>query len=200
MFQYPEAFWASSSAWAAWCLGVFGLLANGVGLFFIFRQLKATDDNAKAALLAARAAVMETRPWIRVKFMSRATLKNDVFSLRVDWQNTGATPAVGLQVHTIRLHHGEPWEAAFERAMRYQTDAGVVLFQGDEDSLWHEESVPLPQEAEHRVLAVITYRMSGSPQMFVSPETAIFRTRKGVEYFGVEYFLEPQQNHRFEPT
>ena len=195
MFQYPEAFWASSSAWAAWCLGVFGLLANGVGLFFIFRQLKATDDNAKAALLAAQAAVMETRPWIRVKFVHGARLKDNVLTLRVDWENTGATPAVGLQVHTVRVHQGEAWDAAFERAMGYQTDAGVVLFQGEADFMWHDEKISLPQEADQRILAVVTYRMSGSPQMFVSPETAIYRTRgRG------EYYLQPQQNHRFEPT
>lgn len=112
--HFPEAFWAASSAWAAWTIGAIGLLLNAAGIYLLIAQLKAnqialkaTAESAEAATEAARLARLDTRPWLKPILPGQvqcALLRDNEASYRLRFhfplklENVGRTPALMVSV------------------------------------------------------------------------------------------------------
>ncbi|GAA0870423.1 hypothetical protein GCM10009116_22590 [Brevundimonas basaltis] len=102
------AYFASWSAAAAWVIGLASLALTGGGLVFIWRQLKSTEQAAKAAVASAQAAsaaadaaAITSRPWLtlsieRVFFGLSDPSDPTAVSCQVDYiiKNIGQTPAM----------------------------------------------------------------------------------------------------------
>ncbi|WP_288759438.1 hypothetical protein [uncultured Brevundimonas sp.] len=111
MFHYPESMWTAGSTIAAWCFGFLTLVLNGVGLWFIWKQLKANQvalgaavESADAAKAATAAAVSTSRPWLTFE-VSRAHIyvapdQPGTVGCQIDYEikNIGQTPALQVRI------------------------------------------------------------------------------------------------------
>jgi len=110
MWQFPEAFWTASTAYAAWC----ALALNTFGLIVLVRQLRLTEIAADAARLSADAAsagtkiaLAQSRPWITVDVADQAVVvigkdrDRLMMSIKATIRNVGKTPALLVIWHMI---------------------------------------------------------------------------------------------------
>lgn len=103
------AYWAAAAAMAAWIFGLVGLVFNATALYFVFRQLAATET-------AANAAWMTSRPWLgfelnrnaSVVSMTRSDGTSISLTLEIIVTNIGTAPALDIAISAAGVS-GSDW-------------------------------------------------------------------------------------------
>ncbi|MBD3819395.1 MAG: hypothetical protein IE912_10940 [Brevundimonas diminuta] len=169
------------AAWAA-------IVLNGVGLWFIFRQLGLTQkaaESAQAGAIAARAAteiaLAETRPWLKVELQDGATAKigrnRDWLgaNIRVFVENIGRTPATHVRFHWVLLTDTDD-EILARLISDLPSNAlqGSVIFPGETTGFGGTQRIALPIDAPANVQAfiMVAYSSPGGGQ-HVTPVLAV---------------------------
>jgi hypothetical protein len=191
-FARDQAYWAGAAAVAAWIVGLAGLFVNGVGLFFIWGQLKANRlalvsaaRSADAAADAAKSAQLTARPWIKFE-VTRAILflhepDSGEIGCQIDYrfENIGQTPAVQLAV----IHRPVPAVAGhtvteddFLALAAEGTSRPRAVFPGESVVEGRSQNFPFPPQPDERMLgfkiiAAVAYRSHSSGELHLTPLT-----------------------------
>lgn len=171
------AYWAAASAQAAWMLGLITILGNGIGLFLVWRQLRANGiaighsaQSAQAAADAAMTAARDVRPWLRLDSPAPVEMHKinaDQFQAMVSvrWKNVGRTPASRVAGHAVLLPD-ESAEAARDALDQFlRTDlSSRTIFPEEEDGIGF--GVQLLADGDERsgwpILVAVRYWLPGS--------------------------------------
>lgn len=169
--QQTAAHWTKVAAFAS----ITGVGVSIVGLFAIWRQLghsasavKEASRSSRAAADAAKAAILGSRPWLKIVNGSAQFHQDEdppELVLSFVLANVGATPAIMAISHIAYI--AEPSQALVEEAIRALGERdlanGATVFPGEE--LRTTESLLLPNGATSQtwiVALLISYRMAGS--------------------------------------
>lgn len=129
---WNAAHWTAVAAFAAWLFGALSLVISSIGMWVIWRQLKATEDSAKAAAEAAQAAALTSRPWVQMTpatlAVKEASADVEIWAIKCGIQNVGATPALHVAVRADLQVGGNYVGRLAEQ--REQFSAGVTVFPG----------------------------------------------------------------------
>lgn len=112
---------AWASAWAAWVVGVGAVLINGVGLFFLYRTLKATASGVAIAnhanVLASKATKQQLRAYVIATDAKAINVVKDGFPVfQVNIINVGQTPARRVRVYYALVFNNGGQEFEFNYA------------------------------------------------------------------------------------
>lgn len=198
------------AAWAA-------IILNGVGLWFIFRQLGLTQIAAESAQAGARAAkaateiaLAETRPWLKVELEENASAKLGpnrewlAAHLRVVVKNIGRTPATHVRFHFKLLTKTDDANL-LQLLGNLPSNAlqGSVIFPNDIKRFGGQDRMMLPEGTPTNVqaLIVVTYRSPGGGQ-HISPLLAVEVPWSGEDKEEGERVFEPSIDVRdiLQPT
>ena len=175
--QRDAAYWAAVSAQAAWLLGLVTILGNGIGLFLVWRQLRAnaiaighSAQSAQAAADAAMTAARDVRPWLRLDSpapIEMHMINADHFQaiVPVRWKNVGRTPASRVSAHAALLREDsiEAAQEALDHLLRDDLGSRTV-FPDEEDGLGF--GVQLPANSDERkgwpIFVAVRYWLPGS--------------------------------------
>lgn len=174
--------WASARAsiWSA-TIGILGLVLNGGGLLFIYKQLKTSEAAANAATEATRIASLEQRPWLKVEPTGQGHIyfrvgppRSVMIHLGVTIENIGQTPAVMMDYRfgiVLRGVH-EPAEVLKE-LQNMPPAAESTVFPGD------RVIIPMTTGKAHNlqdgdfvevaVVCLVRYRSYASTQWHSTP-------------------------------
>lgn len=181
MFHQPEAFWAASSAWAAWTLGIVGLFLNAAGIYLLIAQLKANRvalksaaDSADAATEAARLARLDTRPWLKPilpEEVQCGLLRNSDGGYRLRFhfplklENIGRTPAlmVSVTAQVTREPSAENIDYFLNRLAEAPIKTNFTVFPADTYAAPMDLNAPIETEdftSQVRIVCtvLVTYR------------------------------------------
>lgn len=102
-----QAWWASSAAIAAWMTGLLSLCVTSGGLWFVWRQLKATESSAIAARQAVEIAYRSERAWLQMALEDgdvRRSGNRWIARFPLTVRNIGRSPA--LAAHILHSEDG----------------------------------------------------------------------------------------------
>lgn len=184
------AYWAASSALAAWLFGALAIIVNAVGLYFVWRQLKgnrealsAASVSATAAADAAKVAFMASRPWIKFQ-VHRAYLyldadRPDQVGCQIDYQyeNIGQTPAVqvGVVYKPVPQSRTTDYRKEFAELLVQEPQDMQAVFPGEVVQLGPSRRFPFAPVDEERwgisfaVVAAVKYRAHASGEIYWTP-------------------------------
>gem|GEM_PF-6083076 len=151
-----------------------GLLVSGIGLFLIWKQLRhgeaAVRESARssqAATDAASAALLSSRPWLKISDMSAQFHQDEqppVLSLWFFIENVGQTPAVMATTSAHLLATGkqdELDEAVKTSPDKHRTLRGATVFPGDRVRGALELQVEATEPWDWSVAVIANYRITG---------------------------------------
>ncbi|WP_421739957.1 hypothetical protein [Caulobacter sp.] len=194
LISKEQAYWAATSALAAWMLGFIGLLMNAVGIYLVWGQLKANREalssataGAYAAAEAAKVAHLATRPWIKFS-ISKAYLylypdNPDQVGCQINYryENIGQTPAVQVALiyrpFAVAWETLEAWPLEFDNLLKTEPRQTRALFPGefvDEGRSTNFPFPPLQDESRlsFRIVAAVTYKAHATGETYVTPVVA----------------------------
>gem|GEM_PF-6765058 len=104
------AYWAAVAALAAWLFGLVGLIFNATALYFVFRQLAATETAANAAWMTSRPWLgFELNPQASVVTMTQSTGLKITLTLEIIVTNIGTAPALDIEIRAGAVS-GSEWK------------------------------------------------------------------------------------------
>lgn len=182
---------AWASAHAAWWIGSAALILNGVGIYFLRKQIientaaiNASARSAEAATEAVRLARLETRPWLKAsvpQFVgAQLTPSGDGLSLAFDFtitvENIGRTPALMVGA-TARVFEGHPVEDV-DQFLKSFANGGIrtnqAIFPGEQKPMQFKMKAAISAvefaNAVRVICAVmVTYKDRPDGEVFTTP-------------------------------
>lgn len=153
------------------------VLISTVGLWLIYRQLKATEkaaqsaiSSAKAAEDAAQIALSGTRPWIKLTLINegeaylREDRKNIFASIRIIATNIGKTPATNVVFHSKLLTSSDDDVLSnYISSMPNRPFQAATIFPDDARGFGGQDRLDISQSYPGfiRFLLVISYQSPG---------------------------------------
>jgi hypothetical protein len=182
------AYWAGTSALAAWLIGALTLALNGVAAFFLWHQLRASRQALSAATEAANAATAGIRPWIQLFIADTGKLSVQhgicLFGCDVSFKNVGKTPAPDCQLHIVAVQPESPEAtssddllAAYNKTMEEGSFIGTTLFPDESKSASGPYKLEVLAHSRQPSLIMlvfnVTYRVPGEKRWHSTPTIRI---------------------------
>lgn len=186
-FELHPGLWSFGSA----VIALLGVLVSGIGLYFIWAQLKASREalsasstSAQAAADAAKIAYAATRPWLKFEvtkaylYLSPNNLEEVGCQINYRIENIGNTPALhaGVVFRPVPTGYGTDSDIQRELESLRATKPGNprVLFPGDGITEGRSINFPFPRQSDERmigfkVVAAAVYKASAEGETYWTP-------------------------------
>lgn len=184
--QQVAAWWSRAGV----VVSILGLVVSGVGLFFIWKQLRHGEEavreaarSSQAAADAANAAILSSRPWLNVvdvKAQFHESEEPPQLVLTFDIHNIGATPALMATTHALLIqpqNQRDLDEAVRNFGSSAPESGGATIFPGE--AFRTIETIDLRSAVQQTWTAalLVRYRMSGGQTNHTSGTAVAVRVR-----------------------